>query len=241
MNCNLNCADCLKDLCMRKVPLFASLQYDDLKNMAEHTICCTYEKGERLLNQGDVPQALTVILKGRAKIMTVTADGREKILSILSRDDYFGELYLFGNRQAAYSVEALEQMRTCAFSREHFRQMLIAYPQMSARLVEELGKRVIRLEGILQTASGGRADARIAALLMEFFQKYAADGPEGPEILLPLSREGMANYLGVARETVSRKISRMEKEGIVLSRGNKRLRVLRPDLLAAQAAGDGEE
>jgi CRP/FNR family transcriptional regulator len=51
----------------------------------------------------------------------------------------------------------------------------------------------------------------------------------------------MANYLGIARETVSRKISRMEKEGIVLSRGNKRLRVLRPDLLAEQAAGDGEE
>lgn len=237
MECDRNCAQCLQELCMHKVPLFASLGYEELKDLAGRLACRTWEKGEKLLSQGETPKALTVILKGRAKVCTITPDGREKILSILSRDDYFGELYLFGDRQANYSVEALQQVRTCAFSREDFRELLLTYPKMAVRLVEELGKRVIRLEGILHSASGGRVDARIAALLLEFAGKYGIRGTDGTEIPLPLSREGMANSLGIARETLSRKLTRMAREGILKSVGSKRMRILRPDLLEAQ----GEE
>lgn len=241
MNCNLNCNDCLRELCMHKVPLFASLSYDELKNMAENMVCCTYEKGERLLTQGEVPQSFTVILEGRAKVCTVSADGREKILSILSEDDYFGELHLFGMKQAAYSVEALQTVRAWSFSRQHFRKLMTSFPKIAARMVEELGNRVIQLESILQSSMNGRVDARIAALLLEFYQKYFISGPDGPEIALPLSREGMANYLGIARETMSRKLTQMEEKGMLATYGHKRIRLLRPDLLSKIAMGNGEE
>lgn len=239
MNCNLSCEECLRELCMHKVPLFASLSYEELKSMADHMVCCVYEKGERLLSQGDVPQSFTVILQGRAKVYTVSPDGREKILSILSQDDYFGELHLFGLKHAAYSVEALETVKAWSFSRQHFRSLLTAFPQMAVRLVEELGNRVIQLESILQSSMNSRVDARIAALLLEFSQKYTVPGPYGPEINLPLSREGMANYLGIARETMSRKLKQMEEAGMIATHGNKRMRLLQPEALSQIAAGDG--
>ena len=239
MNCNLNCTDCLRELCMHKVPLFASLGYDELKSMADHMVCCAYEKGERLLAQGDVPQAFTVIREGSAKVYTVTADGREKILSILSENDYFGELHLFGDKEAAYSIEALQPVKAWSFSREHFTKLLAAFPHMAVRLVEELGNRVIQLENVLQSSMTGRADARIAALLLEFSQKYTVMTPGGPEIALPLSREGMANYLGIARETMSRKLAQMEEKGILATYGNKRMRLMKPGLLAKMAMGNG--
>ncbi len=241
MNCNFDCQDCLRELCMHKVPLFASLSYDALKSMADHMVCCTYEKGERLLTQGDVPQSFTVILDGRAKVLTVSADGREKILSILSEGDYFGELHLFGNQQSVYSVEALQPVKAWSFSRQHFRELLTVFPQMAVRLVEELGNRVIQLENVLQSSMNGRVDARIAALLLEFSQKYGAATPDGPEIELPLSREGMANYLGIARETMSRKLRQMEERGLLVSYGNKRMRLLQPEVLSQIAIGNGEE
>lgn len=241
MNCNLDCDECLQELCMHMVPLFASLSHDELKSMADHMVCCTYEKGERLLTQGDVPQSFTVILEGRAKVYTVTPDGREKILTILSANDYFGELHLFGMKQAAYSVEALQYVKAWSFSRHHFRELLTAYPKMAIRLVEELGNRVIQLENVLQSSMNGRVDARIAALLLEFSQKYTVYGPDGPEISLPLSREGMANYLAIARETMSRKLKQMEAGGLISSSGNKRMRILKPEQLAKIAMGNGEE
>jgi CRP/FNR family transcriptional regulator len=226
---------------MHKVPLFASLSHDELKAMADHMVCCTYEKGERLLTQGDVPQSFTVILEGRAKVCTITPDGREKILTILSANDYFGELYLFGMKQADYSVEALQPVKAWSFSRQHFRELLILHPAIAVRLVEELGNRVVQLENVLQSSMNGRVDARIAALLLEFSQKYAIPGPDGPEIALPLSREGMANYLGIARETMSRKLKQMEAGGLITSYGNKRMRLLKPDQLAQISMGNGEE
>ncbi len=241
MNCNLNCDACLRELCMHKVPLFASLSYEELKGMADHMVCCTWEKGERLLSQGDVPQSFTVILEGRAKVCTVSADGRENILSILSKNDYFGELHLFGSKPAAYSVVALQHVKAWSFSRQQFQKLLTAFPQMAARLVEELGNRVIQLEKILNSSMNSRVGARIAALLLEFSRKYTVLSPNGPEIALPLSREGMANYLGIARETMSRKLRQMEEDGLLITYGNKRMRLLRPELLSRIAMGDGEE
>lgn len=241
MNCNLDCDECLQELCMHKVPLFASLCHDELKMIADHMVCCAYQKGERLLSQGDIPQSFTVILEGRAKVYTVTQDGHEKILTILSANDYFGELHLFGMKQAAYSVEALKPVKTWAFSRHHFRKLLLAFPEIAVRLVEELGNRVIQMENILQSSMNGRVDARIAALLLEFSNKYAIPGPDGPEIALPLCREGMASYLGIARETMSRKLKQMESDGLISTNGNKRMRLLKPDRLAQIAMGNGEE
>jgi CRP/FNR family transcriptional regulator len=100
---------------------------------------------------------------------------------------------------------------------------------------------VVQLENVLQSSMNGRVDARIAALLLEFSQKYAIPGPDGPEIALPLSREGMANYLGIARETMSRKLKQMEAGGLITSYGNKRMRLLKPDQLAQISMGNGEE
>jgi CRP/FNR family transcriptional regulator len=226
---------------MHKVPLFASLSHDELKTMADHMVCCTYENGERLLTQGDIPQSFTVILEGRAKIYTVTTDGHEKILSILSSNDYFGELHLFGIKQADYSVEALQLVKAWSLSRHHFKELLTAFPKVAVRLVEELGNRVIQLEHVLQSSMNGRTDARIAALLLEFSEKYTIHGPDGPEIMLPLSREGMANYLGIARETMSRKLKQMEASGLIATKGNKRIRIMNADCLQKIVMGNGEE
>ncbi len=241
MNCNLNCRDCLRELCMHKVPLFASLPYEELKDAAEQMTCCGYEKGQLLLTQGDVPQGLTVILSGSAKVYTLTQDGQEKVLSVLTENDYFGELFLFGNSMASYSVRALSKVRACCFAKEHFQRMLLRFPQMAVRLVEELGTRVARLEETLQNAAGGRAEARVAALLLEYAQKYTVMTAVGPEIVLPLSREGMANYVGVARETMSRKLKQMEEDGLIAANGNKRLRLLKPGRLHQMAMGKEKE
>jgi CRP/FNR family transcriptional regulator len=59
--------------------------------------------------------------------------------------------------------------------------------------------------------------------------------PEGVLIRLPLSREGMASQLGIARETVSRKLSQLESDGVIRSISNKSILLLKLDALAAAA------
>jgi CRP/FNR family transcriptional regulator len=78
----------------------------------------------------------------------------------------------------------------------------------------------------MQSMGGRNADMRIASLLLEFKESYGHYNGNFLEITLPLSREGLANYLGIARETLSRKLTQFEEDGIILAVGNRVIRIL---------------
>jgi CRP/FNR family transcriptional regulator len=69
-------------------------------------------------------------------------------------------------------------------------------------------------------------ESRVGAILLEFSKKYGKEDAKGILIALPLSREGIANYIGVTRETVSRKLSMLQEEGIIELIGNKKILLL---------------
>ncbi len=231
----LKCMECGDESCLKKVPLFSSLGDDELEKLAHRMTFKNYDKGQDILSQGKAPGGITIICRGRAKAYRLTANGTEKILYIFARHDYIGEQYLFVNKAAAYTVTALQNVSAAFFSTKQFREILNLYPAISLRLIEELGRRTISLENILQTGGMRKTEARIAAMLSDFVRKYGVFGKDGIEISLPLSREGMANYLGMARETLSRKLSAFEKEGVIRSLSNKKIVILRPDILRKSA------
>jgi CRP/FNR family transcriptional regulator len=120
-------------------------------------------------------------------------------------------------------------------TKEHFTQLLQHYPGIAIKIIEELGSRMSRLESAMQSMGVRSVDARISSLLLDFSGKYGKKVPEGILVRLPLSREGMANYLGVARETVSRKLGQLESEGIICSVSNKSLLILKESVLQETA------
>ena len=120
-------------------------------------------------------------------------------------------------------------------TKEHFTQLLQHYPGIAIKIIEELGSRMSRLETAMQSMGVRSVDARISSLLLDFSGKYGKKVPEGILVRLPLSREGMANYLGVARETVSRKLGQLESEGVICSVSNKSLLILKENVLQETA------
>ena len=105
------------------------------------------------------------------------------------------------------------------------------YPEISIKILSELSERMYRLENAMQGMGVRNLDFRICTLLMEFSEKYGYKVEDGILIRMPLSREGIANYLGVARETISRKLGQLEKDGIIRSINNKSIMILDPDAL----------
>ena len=69
-------------------------------------------------------------------------------------------------------------------------------------------------------------ETRINIILLEFAQRYGKKHFRGILVELPLSREGIANYIGISRETVSRKLSVLQDEGIIEMIGNKKVLIL---------------
>ncbi len=231
MKTGCHCNRCKDRLCIHKVPILSSLNKDDLEKIADLITHHSFKKGEILFREGDRMDSIVIIHEGSAKAYKTTSDGREQILYVFAEGDFFGEQNLFRNHDITYSVEALQTLKTCHLSKSQFQQLLYDYPEIAVKIIVELGSRMSRLETALQTMGVRNVDSRIGGILMEFAAKYGKEEPTGTVIHLPLSREGIANYLGVARETVSRKFSQLESEGVIRSRNNKEILILNPKAL----------
>lgn len=220
------CSLCRGDQCIRNVPLFASLESRFIHALAEQMEHTVYHKGELLVREGEKGEWFTVIREGSAKAFRTTGDGREQILYIFPTNDYFGARFLFTDEKVPYSVQALEETKVCMLSKSQFSLLLSEQSTIAMEIIEAMAKRMSRLESVLQSMGGRNADVRVASLLMDFKDTYGSVRDGCHIISLPLSREGLANYLGLARETLSRKLSQFEDEGIIETEGNHLVRIL---------------
>ncbi len=226
MESTYQCRACSNNQCLKSVPLFASLSMEVLHTIAVEMESRTYQKGETIIREGQKAVGFTVIREGSAKAFRTTADGREQILYIFPVNDYFGARFLFTEDTVPYTVQALEQTKVCILSKDHFTSLLAQHSKLALGIIQAMANRMSRLESAMQSMGGRNAEMRIASFLLEFKDSYGLHTDQGLEITLPLSREGMANYLGLARETLSRKLAQMEEDGIITMVGTKSICIL---------------
>lgn len=217
---------CTHELCARKVPIFSELSDEELLKITSLIMRRKYSRGELIVMEGEPASSLIIINHGRIKSYRYTPDGKEQILYIFSEGDFFGEMSLLSKREAAYNAEALEDTNVCLIRREDFQELLRNHPEISLKVMEEMGRRLEKMENMVQNMGSSDVELRVNMILLEFSKKYGIDGPKGRIVELPLSREGIANYIGVTRETVSRKLSRLQDEGIIELVGNKRVIII---------------
>jgi len=98
-------------------------------------------------------------------------------------------------------------------------------------ILKEVTKRLAETETLAQNLATNDVDARIAHMILNFGEKYAVSKEENIEIKLPIDREEMANYVGVTRETISRKLSKFEDLDIIKLVGNKVIIIKNEDVL----------
>ncbi|ROR27217.1 CRP/FNR family transcriptional regulator [Mobilisporobacter senegalensis] len=221
IECGHGCNHCSDQLCLHKVPIFNALDESDLEKIASIIIHREYKKGETIIMEGEKSESVVIMHEGSSKAYKYTPEGREQILYVFSEGDFFGETNLLRNQLATFSVEALQPVKTCMIMKSQFQSLIQQYPIMGIKIIEDLGDRMVRLENALQSMGVRNVDARISGLLLDFANKYGSNDKKGTVVHLPLSREGMANYLGIARETVSRKLGQLENDGIIQTLNNK--------------------
>lgn len=226
-----SCDRCEHALCTRRVPVFASLTDEEQAGVTSLVIRKRYAKGEVIYLEGDQLDGMMILHQGRVKAYRYTPEGKEQILYIFSPGDFFGEKNLLRTRRASYHAEALEDTRICLIRKDDFQQLVQVHPPIAQKVMEELCVRLERLETLVQSMGTKNAEARVSMVLLELASKYGKPGPRGIVITLPLSREGIASYIGVTRETVSRKLGLLQDEGIIAVEGNKKVIILNEEAL----------
>lgn len=233
--CGRNCIKCLQKLCTQGIPIFSSLGYEQLGQIAAMTLHRRYARGETICAQGHAADYVAIFNEGSAKAVKTGVDGREQILYVFSEGDFYGEQQLFSPTPSPWTLIALEPVLLCTLTRDAFAELLRDHPDIGLNIINELGTRLARMEQALHSMGTHSAEARIATALLGFADKYGVPHPEGILIRMPLSREGLAGYIGLARETVSRKLGQMEADGMIRSLTSRQLLLTNPAVLTELA------
>lgn len=217
------CEGCTGKYCARKAPIFSVLDNDQLAVVMSSIIRRKYKKGQIVFFEDDVSDKFYIINSGKIKIFKYTKEGKEQILYILSEGDFIGYLSLLKKGKFDFNAEALEDVNVCMLTKDDFDKIVKKTPEISLRILENLHDRLVSLENLVQTLSTKDIETRIAAILKNFAKEFGREDGTGIVIDMPLSREEMANYIGVTRETMSRKLSSMEDDGVIELIGNRKI------------------
>ena len=210
--------------CPKKVPIFEGLSKEEILKVAKMTKHFKFKKGQMLLHEGEKSETLFIVHKGQVKVSKYTMDGKEQILYILTSGEFFGELHLFNSEEANnFSVCAIEDTEVCLITKDDIDRIMEANPEISIKLLKAVTKRLAHTETLAQNLATKDPEVRIASMILEFCQKFGTPKTEGILIKLPINREEVASYVGVTRETISRKFSKFEDLGFISLSGNKQL------------------
>lgn len=229
------CHKCKDRECPKNVPIFAGLDDTEITKIANLIVRREYKKGEMIVMEGGKLDSLYIINQGKVKSFRYTFEGKEQILYIFNEGDFFGEKNLLGTLNATYNVEALVETHICSIPNKSFQELLKTYPEISFKIIDQLCLRINLLESTIQNMGTKSIDSRVNAVLLEFAEKYGKKEPKGTLVELPISREGIANYIGIARETVSRRMSSLQDGGIIELIGNKKILILNMNALMDEA------
>ncbi|MDP2813362.1 MAG: Crp/Fnr family transcriptional regulator [Erysipelotrichaceae bacterium] len=224
----MTCQTCLHShplgtTCMRRVPLFAPLSAQEISEVQRLIVQREYKKGEFIIHPLKVMQCLFIINKGKVKVIRPNKDGKEQILYVLTVGEFFGEQALFSRLSEDIMVEALEDSGICTISKAQFQALLQQMPQIAIKMIEVMSHRLTKMEELVESLGINSVDKRVFNLIEEYSIKFGRKTHEGILIQLPLSREEMANHLGITRETISRKLAKYQDEGKIKLIGHKQI------------------
>ncbi len=132
-----------KMMLIRQVPIFAAIDADDLEELAQIVEERRVEPGKTLFAEGDVGDAVYLIIKGTMQVFTGgTGDRPERILSEQGAGACIGEMAVLDSAPRSATVRALERTRTLRVPGEGFKRVMSERPEMSEAIVAELVRRM---------------------------------------------------------------------------------------------------
>jgi CRP/FNR family transcriptional regulator len=174
------------------------------------------------------------VLSGVIKLCKTLSDGRHQIVGLLFPGDFLGRPYRAG---FPYTAETATDVQLCCYDRVHFEGVLQEQPNLKQIFLERTLDLVDAAHDWMLLLGRKNAQEKVAALLLTFLQRTSRPYAEG-QLVMPLTRTEMADFLGLRLETVSRQLRQLEVIGVIKRLDPRRIMVRDVDGLARAAGPD---
>ena len=218
-------------------PLFAALARDEVSALADLASERHVRRDETVVRRGNPDCSLLVLVNGRLRAGSVSADGREVTMGLMEAGTVLGEIALLDGRPRSLDVTAMMDSTLLALERRDFLPFLRARPDLMLRLMALLCDRLRRSSKAFEDVALAPLSARLARLLLDLADDHGAPAPGGIRIRLRLSQRDMSAQVAATRERVNKQLRQWHESG-VLGEQDGDLVLQRPAELRALLAGE---
>ncbi|MDO6727541.1 Crp/Fnr family transcriptional regulator [Cognatishimia sp. 1_MG-2023] len=214
---------------------------DELTQLDQIKYYRSFQAGQTVLWSGDQMDFVGSVVTGIATLTQTMEDGRTQMVGLLLPSDFVGRP---GRGEAPYDVVATTDLVMCCFRKKPFENMMLRTPHVAQRLLEMTLDELDAAREWMLVLGRKTAREKIASLLAIIARRDAtlklASLDAKVVFDLPLTREAMSDYLGLTLETVSRQISALKKDGVIVLEGKRHVTVPSMERLLEEAGDDSD-
>lgn len=204
----------------------ARCETDELDELERIKYYRTYEAGQTVIWSGDRMDFVASVVEGIATLSQTMEDGRTQMVGLLLPSDFVGRP---GRDSAAYDVTATTKLTMCCFRKKPFEDLMSRTPHIGQRLLEMTLDELDAAREWMLLLGRKTAREKISSLLAIIARRDASLRLQSQTnrivFDLPLTREAMADYLGLTLETVSRQISALKRDGVIELEGKRHVTI----------------
>ena len=208
------------------VPVAGSGQLDDLVALERLGSRRSFGRDEAIYAEGDRADCWFKIVSGTVRICKLMADGRRHIAEFFCAGDCFG---LDGADERAFAAEAVSDVIVMRFNRAATERLVDERPELARRMCNMTLRNLAHAQTRLLLLGRMTAPERVASFLIELAERRDAHRA----VDLPMSRNDIADYLGLTIETVCRVLSAMKRDGAIAMPHPHRIEIRDRDALEA--------
>lgn len=184
--------------------LLRHLRPDELRRLAVGARIARYPRGRTIFRKGDAGSSLMAVIRGRVKVCSGSADGKELVLNIFGQGGLFGEIAVLDGRPRTADAVALEETDLLILERGQLLPFITTDPEVVGRLLAVLCQRLRQTSEHLEDALLREAPSRLARGLLRLAETFGQPRPGGIRLDIRLSQQQIGSLIGVSRESVNK-------------------------------------
>jgi len=204
----IRCAVCK----IRPYSFCRCLPEEKLKYFSGISVEREFKNKQTIFLQQEEAKNLYNITKGNVKIYRLLSDGRIQIIGFLYPGDFFGS---YKKGKYNYSAESIGEVRSCVFNQTSLDNYLEKNMTLAMELLHMTSHELTLAQDRMGVLGKMNANERVAQFILNISDQRARIGWQNNPVSLPMTRQDIADYLGLTLETVSREISRLKTANII--------------------------
>jgi len=172
------------------------------------------KRNEHLFQMGSSFHSIYVVRSGSLKTYSPTVDGQEQVTGFHLPGELLG-LDAIGKGTHPCAAKALEMTSVCEVPFSNLEHLTQELPSLQHQLLRLMSKEIFDDQELMLLLGKKTAEARLSAFLLSISLRFKQRGFSSSEFYLSMSRNDIANYLGLAVETVSRMFTRFQEDDLI--------------------------